>query len=115
MVFMWDFQSQFHALAERAAKSLFSSLDPAFIPRVYLVGLLQSHRADRHPINIEPEAGPCKLESLNSLLEIHESMGRLVVSRLYTEERTQLRAQHEQLRTTLLRDLEAADKKNQYK
>lgn len=112
---MWDFQSQFHALAERAAKSLFSSLDPTFSPRVILVGLLQSHRADRHPIIIEPPEGTCKPSDFYRLLEVHESMGRLVVSRLYTEERSQLKAQHDQLRATLLKELEFGDKKNQYK
>lgn len=112
---MWDFQSQFHALAERAAKSLFTSLDPTFSPRVLLVGLLQSHRADSHPMTIEPQDGNCNLSDLSNLLEVHESLGRLVVSRLYTEERSQLKAQHDQLRATLLKDLEFADKNNQYK
>jgi DNA integrity scanning protein DisA with diadenylate cyclase activity len=107
--FMWDYQSQFQALAERAAKSLFSELDPAFSPRVFLVGLLQSHRPDQHTICVEPEEISCSVDSLTELLELHESMGRLVVSKFYTEERAQLKNQHELLRTTLLGLLEQSE------
>ena len=101
--FMWEFQSHFRALAEMAAKSLFGELDSTLRPRIALIGLLQSHRIDHHPLCVEPEDGGFEPRQFSELLQAHESMGRLVVSNVYPRARSELRRQHDYLTKTLLK------------
>lgn len=53
--FMWGFQSQFRINQEVHAKAVFQLLDERFDPEVFLVGILDESRADRHVACVEPE------------------------------------------------------------
>ena len=53
--FMWGLQTDFRISAKVAAESLFSELDKNLVPDVFLIGVLDEDREDRHPICLEPE------------------------------------------------------------
>lgn len=53
--FMWGYQSHFQISAEIAAEGLFCQLDSDLVQNVFLIGVLDEDRDDRHPICLEPE------------------------------------------------------------
>jgi hypothetical protein len=53
--FMWGYQIHFCFGQESAAARVCQALDPRFHPLVFLVGILQEDRKDRHLACVEPE------------------------------------------------------------
>jgi hypothetical protein len=54
-LFMWGYQTHFQISAKVAAEAIFSRLSQGLDPKVFLVGILNEERQDRHPICLEPE------------------------------------------------------------
>jgi hypothetical protein len=52
---MWGYQDSFHIGLRLQAERIFEKLDPKLQPSVFLVGILEEDRDDRHPVCIEPE------------------------------------------------------------
>jgi len=52
---MWGYQIHFRSRLEQSARSHFQSLDPAFEPEVFVVGVLDEPSTDRYPGCVEPE------------------------------------------------------------
>lgn len=52
---MWGFQTHFQISAKVAAEGIFSRLDKKLVPDVFLIGVLDEDREDRHPVCLEPE------------------------------------------------------------
>ncbi|MBD2505128.1 DNA integrity scanning protein DisA nucleotide-binding domain protein [Anabaena azotica] len=54
-MFMWGYQRHFQCSAQTAAEKIFSRLASNLEPCVFLVGVLNQNRDDRHTICLEPE------------------------------------------------------------
>ncbi|MEK6262948.1 MAG: diadenylate cyclase [Planctomycetota bacterium] len=67
--FMWSYQGLFQGSAKFSAKALFEELLPGTNPRVFLVGLLQEDRTDRHPVCVEPDHDPIQPDAFEGLAQ----------------------------------------------
>ena len=72
--FMWGYQEHFRISAQITAEGLFSRLDKDLVQNVFLIGVLDEHREDRHPICLEPE--DCGFE-VNQFDEVKEQAQHL--------------------------------------
>ncbi len=54
-LFMWGYQQHFQISLQVSAEGLFNAIDPGLKPTVFLFGILDDKRDDRHQICIEPE------------------------------------------------------------
>ena len=66
---MWGYQTHFQVSAKVAAEGLFSRLNKSLIPNVFLIGVLDEDREDRHPICLEPEDCGFKVNEFDEVKE----------------------------------------------
>lgn len=113
--FMWGYQHLFRSIANSTAGRLFAELDPALRPRVFLIGLLQGARLDRHPICVESEDSgyhPSLFADVVVIadgLETDESNRKMIVSHPIARDRYELWRKHDYLRRAIIKVIDSTE------
>ncbi len=99
--FMWSYQCHFQGIAEFSAKALFEELLPGTNPRLFLVGLLEEDRPDRHPVCVEPDHDPIQPDVFKGLAHVvaeelnNDPRSGMLYSHPVAAERVHKRKRHE--------------------
>lgn len=71
---MWGYQSHFQITAEGKAEDVFRTLNPHYLPEVFLVGILEDERDDRYPVCLEPENPGIRVSAFSKVHELAASL-----------------------------------------